>query len=351
MSIIADGLKAFWNVFAAMSPWLLVGFLIAGMIAVWLPRPLVMKVMGSHLGLRGVLRAVLIGVPLPICSCGVIPIATALRKAGAGKGPTAGFLIATPQTGIDSILATYALLGPFFAIARPVAAFLTGIIGGGAVKKGYVLRQSKAQAKAEQAAGITASNTGDLVSTKVQQQVAAQSGRYSCVVGTFGYAANFQAYRYIPDAGVATKLFGGALGVLGARNKDRAAAGAVGNLLSDNSRNQRITTRISHGEWRGIAERAFAAHPARFDVHSGIDARLALQNGIRYAVNGNVSQLYEKDGQCTVTFVLTMTDLENNGSIVFSKDVVTTVPGAYAGQSTFAQAIANGVAIFIGQLK
>jgi hypothetical protein len=86
-------------------------------------------------------------------------------------------------------------------------------------------------------------------------------------------------------------------------------------------------------------------------MHAGIDARLALQNGIRYAVNGNVSQLYEKDGQCTVTFVLTMTDLENNGSIVFSKDVVTTVPGAYAGQSTFAQAIANGVAIFIGQLK
>ena len=227
----------------------------------------------------------------------------------------------------------------------------TAVLTGGAVKKGYVLRQSKAQAKAEQAAGIAASNTGDLVATKVQQQVAAQSGRYSCVVGTFGYAADFQAYRYIPDAGVATKLFGGALGILGARNKDRAAAGAVGNLLSDNSRNQRITTRISHGEWRGIAERAFAAHPAKFDIHAGIDARLALQNGIRYAVNGNVSQLYEKDGQCTVTFVLTMTDLENNGSIVFSKDVVTTVPGAYAGQSTFSQAIANGVSIFIGQLK
>ena len=227
----------------------------------------------------------------------------------------------------------------------------TAVLTGGAVKKGYVLRQSKAQTKAEQAAGIAASNTGDLVATKVQQQVAAQSGRYSCVVGTFGYAADFQAYRYIPDAGVATKLFGGARGILGARNKDRAAAGAVGNLLSDNSRNELITTRISHGEWRGIAERAFAAHPAKFDIHAGIDARLALQNGIRYAVNGNVSQLYEKDGQCTVTFVLTMTDLENNGSIVFSKDVVTTVPGAYAGQSTFSQAIANGVSIFIGQLK
>lgn len=133
MTAILEGIKAFWNVFAAMAPWLLFGFLIAGVIAVWLPREFVMKTMGGTLGFRGVLRAVLIGVPLPICSCGVIPISTALRKAGAGKGPTAGFLIATPQTGIDSILATYALLGPFFAVARPLAAFLTGLAGGGVV--------------------------------------------------------------------------------------------------------------------------------------------------------------------------------------------------------------------------
>lgn len=132
--VFLEGLKAFWSVFTAMAPWLLVGFLVAGMIAVWMPRAFVMKMMGGALGFRGVLRAVLIGVPLPICSCGVIPISTALRKAGAGKGPTAGFLIATPQTGIDSILATYALLGPFFAVARPLAAFLTGLMGGGIVQ-------------------------------------------------------------------------------------------------------------------------------------------------------------------------------------------------------------------------
>ena len=227
----------------------------------------------------------------------------------------------------------------------------TAVLTGGSVKKGYVLSQSKAQSKAEKDAGIVASNTGDLVSRKVQTAVAAQSGRYSCVVGSFGYAANFQAYRYIPDADVTSKVIGGALSIFGSRNKDRATAGAVGNLLSDNSRNQRITTRISYNEWRGIAERAFAAHPAKFDMHSGVNPHRALQDGIRYAVNGNVSQLYEKDGQCTVTFVLTMTDLENNGSIVFSKDIVTTVPGPYAGQSTFAQAVANGVAIFAGQLQ
>lgn len=227
----------------------------------------------------------------------------------------------------------------------------TAVLTGGIVKKGYVLRQSKAQAKAEQAAGIVASNTGDLISTKVQTSVAARSGRYSCVVGNFGYSADFQAYRYVPDADVASKVIGGAIGIFGARNKDRAAAGAVGNLLSDNSRNKRITTRISHNEWRGIAERAFAAHPVKFDMHAGVNPHFALQNGIRYAVNGNVSQMYEKNGQCTVKFVLTMTDLENNGSIVFSKDVTTVVPGPYAGQSTFAQAIANGVGIFASQLQ
>lgn len=121
------------RMFTAMAPWLLVGFLIAGVIAVFIPRSSVIRVMGGDLGFRSVLRAVLIGVPLPICSCGVIPISTALRKAGASKGAVAGFLISTPQTGIDSVLATYALLGPFFAVARPVAAFLTGLAGGGIV--------------------------------------------------------------------------------------------------------------------------------------------------------------------------------------------------------------------------
>ncbi len=126
-------LLAFWNVFAMMAPWLVMGFFFAGVIAVWIPRSWVNRVMGGQSGWKGVLRAVLIGVPLPICSCGVLPIATGLRKNGAGKGPTAAFLISTPQTGIDSILATYALMGPVFAIARPVAATVTGLLGGAVV--------------------------------------------------------------------------------------------------------------------------------------------------------------------------------------------------------------------------
>ena len=126
-------LKAFANVFAMMAPWLVFGFLMAGIIAVWIPRSWVNRVMGGSSGFFGILRAVAIGVPLPICSCGVLPVATGLRKHGAGKGPTAALLISTPQTGVDSILATYALLGPVFAVARPVAAALTGIVGGAVV--------------------------------------------------------------------------------------------------------------------------------------------------------------------------------------------------------------------------
>ena len=133
MDIPLEFCRTFWHVFAMMAPWLIIGFFIAGIMAVYLPRDFVMRFLGTSGGIKSIIRAVLIGVPLPICSCGVIPISTALRKNGASKGATAGFLISTPQTGIDSILATYALMGPFFAVARPFAALLTGIAGGCAV--------------------------------------------------------------------------------------------------------------------------------------------------------------------------------------------------------------------------
>ena len=122
MDRIPDLLLSALRVFAAMSPWLVAGFFAAGVLAVWIPRAWVNRALGGRTGLSGVLRAVLVGVPLPICSCGVLPIAAGLRRNGAGKGATAAFLISTPQTGVDSILATYALMGPVFAVARPLAA-------------------------------------------------------------------------------------------------------------------------------------------------------------------------------------------------------------------------------------
>lgn len=221
----------------------------------------------------------------------------------------------------------------------------------GKAEKRYVLQRTRASAKAQAAAGVVASSTGDLAAPGAVAAAQKASGRYSCVVGSFGFAADFHAYRYVPDASVTAKVIGGALGILGSRNKSNATAGAVGNLLSDNSNNQEFRVRVSNNEWRSIAERGFAAYPAKFDVHAGVNPNRALQDGIQYAVSGTVSQLYEKDGQCTVSFALSLTDLQQNGSVVFSKDVVVTVPSPYQGQSTFATAVSMAVGQFSTQLQ
>lgn len=221
----------------------------------------------------------------------------------------------------------------------------------GKAEKRSVLQRTRASAAAQAAAGVVASSTGGLASPGTAVAAQRSSGRYSCVVGNFGFAADFHAYRFVPDAGVVAKGIVSALGFLGSRDRRGATAGAVGNLLTDNSKNQEFIVRMTNNELRGIAERGFAAYPAKFDVHAGVNPNRALQDGIQYAVNGNVSQLYEKDGQCTVSFALSLTDLQQNGSVVFSKDVVVTVPGAYQGQSTFATAVAMAVGQFSTQLQ
>ena len=112
-----------------MSPYLLLGFLIAGLLHVFVPGKFYAKYL-SRDNRFSVLFAALLGVPLPLCSCGVIPTAIGLKKEKASNGAVASFLIATPQTGVDSILATYSVLGLAFAIIRPVAALVTGVCGG-----------------------------------------------------------------------------------------------------------------------------------------------------------------------------------------------------------------------------
>lgn len=112
-----------------MSPYLLLGFLIAGILHVFVPQHFYARYLSRDNKLS-VLWAALLGVPLPLCSCGVIPTAIGLRNEKASKGAVASFLIATPQTGIDSILATFSVLGLGFAIVRPVAALVTGVCGG-----------------------------------------------------------------------------------------------------------------------------------------------------------------------------------------------------------------------------
>lgn len=112
-----------------MSPYILLGFLLAGLMHAFIPNSLYRKHLGGN-SARSVIKATLLGIPLPLCSCGVIPTAMSLRKEGASKAATTSFLIATPQTGVDSIIATYSLMGLPFALVRPLAALLTALAGG-----------------------------------------------------------------------------------------------------------------------------------------------------------------------------------------------------------------------------
>lgn len=120
-------LNALWNIWLELAPWLLLGALAGGILHAALPAGWLQR----HLSGRfSVLKAVLFGIPLPLCSCGVIPVGLGLRKDGAGPGASVGFLISTPQTGIDSILVSGSFLGWPFALLKVLVALVTGIVGG-----------------------------------------------------------------------------------------------------------------------------------------------------------------------------------------------------------------------------
>jgi len=112
-----------------MAPYLLLGFLIAGLLNGVFSKDWLQRKMGKP-GIGSAVKASLLGIPLPLCSCGVIPTGVSFYKQGASKGATSSFLISTPQTGVDSILVTYSLMGWAFAIVRPIIAFITGVLGG-----------------------------------------------------------------------------------------------------------------------------------------------------------------------------------------------------------------------------
>lgn len=122
-------LQAVVGIVNEMSPYLLLGFLLAGIMHAFIPDGWYMRFLSGNT-VRSVVNAAIFGVPLPLCSCGVIPTAMSLRREGASKGAVVSFLIATPQTGVDSIFATYSLMGLPFAVVRPIAALFTAIIGG-----------------------------------------------------------------------------------------------------------------------------------------------------------------------------------------------------------------------------
>lgn len=122
-----------WALYLDAAPWLIVGIVAAGLVHAFVPEGTLGRWLGGRGGLRefwAVVKAAVLGAPLPLCSCGVLPAAVGLRREGASKSATVSFLIATPETGPDSIAVSYALLGPMMAVVRPIAAVLSAIVAG-----------------------------------------------------------------------------------------------------------------------------------------------------------------------------------------------------------------------------
>lgn len=129
MEWLADIAANTWQMTVAAAPWLFVGFVAAGLIKAFAPTKMVARWLGGR-GPAAVLRASVVGIPLPLCSCGVLPTALGLRRQGAGRPATVSFLVSTPEIGVDSFLLSYALLGPVMAVARPIAAFASAVVAG-----------------------------------------------------------------------------------------------------------------------------------------------------------------------------------------------------------------------------
>lgn len=147
--MIIDYIKLFLNtavsLFFEMAPYIMLGIGIAGVLHVILSKDFVAKHIGGN-NISSVFKAALFGVPLPLCSCGVVPTAVYLKNSGASKAAVTSFLISTPQTGIDSITATYGMLGPVFAIFKAAAALIIGTAGGIAE---YALNKNERAAEAK----------------------------------------------------------------------------------------------------------------------------------------------------------------------------------------------------------
>lgn len=135
-------LDAAWQVWLQLSPWLLLGAAAAGLLHVSLPRDFAHR---QFRGLGGVGKAVALGVPLPLCSCGVIPAGLGLKKDGASDGAAVGFLISTPQTGVDSLLVSASFLGWPFTIFKCLSALAMGLAGGAATEALHTDAESDAR--------------------------------------------------------------------------------------------------------------------------------------------------------------------------------------------------------------
>lgn len=127
MEVLLHLARATWEVYLLASPYILLGLAAAGLMHVLVPADRIARWLGGQ-GLGPTLRAALLGIPLPLCSCAVVPVTIELSRKGASREASLAFLVSTPETGVDSILLTYGLMGPVMAIVRPIAALITSIV-------------------------------------------------------------------------------------------------------------------------------------------------------------------------------------------------------------------------------
>ncbi|MCG8470933.1 MAG: SO_0444 family Cu/Zn efflux transporter [Desulfobacterales bacterium] len=133
MIILERILVESWNVLCLSAPYMLLGFFIAGLLKAFVPDNFVARHLGGE-NKASLFKAAAFGVPIPLCSCGVLPAAAGLRRQGASKGATTSFLISTPETGVDSMAITWALLDPLMTVFRPLSAFFTAMVTGQMVR-------------------------------------------------------------------------------------------------------------------------------------------------------------------------------------------------------------------------
>jgi len=126
---ITHFLEALWQLSIAMAPYILFGLVFAGILHELVPDSIVTKHLGSS-DVKSVFKSTIFGIPLPVCSCGVIPLATAIKKSGTSKGATLSFLISTPITGVDSIMATYGIFGWIFTLYRAITSMIIAMVAG-----------------------------------------------------------------------------------------------------------------------------------------------------------------------------------------------------------------------------
>ena len=127
MEVLRHVVRATWEVYLVASPYILLGLAAAGLMHVLIPADRIARWLGGQ-GLGATIRAALLGIPLPLCSCAVVPVTIELSRKGASREASLAFLVSTPETGVDSILLTYGLMGPVMAVVRPVAALATSLV-------------------------------------------------------------------------------------------------------------------------------------------------------------------------------------------------------------------------------